>query len=241
MPKFLTQNIDPSHAVITGDDVRHITRVLRMKEGDKLIICDEMGHDFDCEIEKITKESVICSVIAPRPGSSESSCRVHIFMAVPKQDKMATVVQKSVELGAVAITPVLTYRCVSRPEGKGAHNKIERWQKIAIEAAKQSGRSILPTVTPIMNLGEALEKMKEYQTGVVLYEKGGQPLGEFINPNTESVAVLIGSVGGFEEEEIQRCQKAGVQVISLGRRILRCETAPLAALAVIQYLSGNLS
>ena len=235
MPRFFVDNItDEKYAVITGEDARHISRSLRMKKEDALTVtCD--GIDYSCVIKNITDESVELEVLFFEKCKSEPSIDLTLYQAVPKLDKLELIIQKSVELGVNRIVPVLTRRCVSRPSEKDFDKKRQRYQRIALEAAKQSGRGVIPEVLPMIGFNEALERMKNDDCPLMLYEQGGVRFSE-----AETVSLLIGSEGGFDESEVAGADEAGVKRIWLGYRILRCETAPIAAVSITMFLTGNL-
>lgn len=241
MPKFFTTKIDEFHAVITGEDVKHISRVLRLGVDSEINLCDCAGFDYMGKISSMTQDAVIADILKKYPCEAEPSVDVQLFMAVPKGDKMNLIVQKCVELGACGITPVLTKRCVSRPDSKAATAKIERWQKVATEAAKQCGRGILPTVHPLMTFDAAIAAMSQMDSGILFYEKGGISLESTFCNTTKTLGLFVGSEGGFEESEVQAARQAGLHIAGLGKRILRCETAPMAAISVVMYLTGNLN
>ena len=159
---------------------------------------------------------------------------------MPKLDKLEMIIQKSVELGASKIVPVLTRRCISRPTEKDFRKKLERLNKIALEAAKQSGRGIIPEVAPIMSFKNALSEMTKDDCAVMLYEEGGIRFSELETENKKSFSMLIGSEGGFDPEEAEAAKNAGITPIWLGDRILRCETAPLTAISILMYITKNL-
>lgn len=239
MPRFFIS--DPpldSNLVIMGEDARHIGRSLRMRLGDNITVCCQKT-DYICRILKISDEAVICEILS-KSESIEPSIDLTLFMAVPKLDKLELIVQKATELGAVKIVPVMTERCVSRPDGKQFSKKRERLERIALEAAKQSGRGIVPSVSDIIGLKECIESMRELDLGIVCYEKGGQPLGSFEYKSGMKVGLLVGSEGGFSPSEAESFRGAGLKLAWLGQRILRCETAPLAAISIIMNLSGNM-
>ena len=241
MPKFFTTDIDDNHAVLSGEDVKHITRVLRLGEGDMIDLCDCCGFDYQGKIAHIDNGQIIVDIVDKKACLAEPSVSLTVFMALPKGDKMNLIVQKCVELGADTIVPVLTKRCVSRPDKKSAAGKVDRWQKIAWEAAKQCGRGKLPSVLDVCSFGEAVDRMAAMDCGIMLYEKGGISLGECLKDKPKTIGILIGSEGGFEEEEAAAATAKGIAVAGLGHRILRCETAPLAAASVIMYLTDNLN
>ncbi len=241
MPKFFTTDIDDNHAVLSGEDVKHITRVLRLGEGDSIDLCDCCGFDYEGKIAHVDNGQIIVDIVDKKACLAEPSVSLTVFMALPKGDKMNLIVQKCVELGADTIVPVLTKRCVSRPDKKGAAGKVDRWQKIAWEAAKQCGRGKLPSVLDVCSFDQAVDRMAAMDCGIMLYEKGGVSLGECLKNKPKTIGILIGSEGGFEEEEAAAATAKGVMVAGLGHRILRCETAPLAAASVIMYLTDNLN
>ena len=160
MPRFFTQDITETGGCITGEDAKHIAKVLRMKVGDELTVCDTKGRDYDCMIEEIGAGEVRLKVLSVAPSQSEPDVRVHLYQAMPKADKMETIIQKAVELGAASITPVMTRRCVSRPDAKSMDKKLVRYNRIALEAAKQCGRGVVPPVLPLLELPQALEQMR---------------------------------------------------------------------------------
>jgi 16S rRNA (uracil1498-N3)-methyltransferase len=239
MPRFFTSRIDGTHGLVTGEDARHIALSLRMRVGEEVILCNN-GIDHVCTLEEITPENVVCRVVKVSPCAAEANVRLHLFQAVPKGEKAEIIVQKAVELGVFDITFVLTSRCISRPDGKSFEKKLKRYGKIALEAAKQSGRGIVPQIYGIISLEETLEKMKSFDSAVWCYEKGGAAFGEIgLKPNSE-IGLLIGSEGGFSDDEAEKISAAGIPPVGMGRRILRCETAPLAAASIIMNLTGNM-
>ncbi len=239
MPRFFSSEAPYENSInLYGDDARHIGRSLRMRLGDEITVCFDKT-DYLCKILKISDEVVNLEVISASP-SSEPSIDLTLYMAVPKLDKLELIVQKATELGAVKIVPVLTKRCVSRPDAKQFAKKRERLERIALEAAKQSGRGIVPEVSDIISLKDCIDQMQKLDLKLICYEKGGKPLNQFEYPSGASLGVLIGSEGGFDEDEVRMCEDAGVHPIWLGTRILRCETAPIAAISIIMNLSGNM-
>lgn len=239
MPRFFSDDINDTTAVISGSDAVHIGRSLRMRLGDELIVCKD-GMEYNTKIQSISDEQVVCEIISSALSQAEPSIKLTLFQAMPKSDKLDLIVQKAVELGAVEICPVLTSRCVSRPDKKSFEKKQKRLQKIALEGAKQSGRGIIPQVSDILTLKECINRMSEMDFGLVCYEKGGNPLADIGLKQDTTIGVLIGSEGGFDEEEIQMCIDKGITPIGLGPRILRCETAPISAISIIMNLTGNM-
>ena len=227
----------PTHT-ITGEDAVHITRSLRMKPGEQLTVCDSDGIRHDCVIESISGGTVDVRVTESYKCENEPKTFVTLYQALAKGDKMDFIIQKAVELGVKEIVPVLTDRCVSRPDEKSMKKKLERWNKIALQAAQQSRRGTIPKVMPLMTLDNAAQRAGD--TAVVCYELGGSPLGELTVSRKDKLSLFIGSEGGFEKSEIETILSFGGECATLGSRILRAETAPIAALSVIMYLTGNL-
>jgi len=239
MPKFFCEEKDEKNLYITGEDAKHISRVLRMKEGDPLCACMD-GYDYEGTITSLEDGRVTIRVTGQKPNKSEPSANVTLYQALPKGEKFDLIVQKAVELGVTRIVPVLTKRCVSRPDQKAMDKKRIRWQRIAKEAAKQSGRGIIPQIDPIISYREALEKLSGHETALLFYEGGGQRINHILQPNCQDIGLLIGSEGGFESSEIEQAVQMEIPRATLGRLILRCETAPLAALAIIMNLTQNI-
>ncbi len=240
MPRFFTQTISAEGGIISGDDAKHISRVLRMKVGELLTACDTKGYDYDCLIESLSDREVSLRVLEVRPSQSEPDVRVILYQAMPKGDKLELIIQKAVELGVDSITPVMTRRCVSKPDSKSMAKKLERYNRIALEAAKQSGRGKVPQVCPMLDLPQALDEMAQTSCPILFYENATAPAKQVIDGAGKEIAVLIGSEGGFDESEVELAIQKGCQVLSLGKRILRCETAPLAALSIIMFETGNM-
>lgn len=239
MPRFFLESINTDRPVLTGEDARHIGRSLRMKTGEEITVCSQ-GRDFLCRIESITSDTVSLEILESHLCAAEPTVEVTLFQAIPKRDKLEHIIQKSVELGAVKIVPVLTARCVSRPDRKDFEKKRERLNKIALQAAKQSGRGIIPTVEPMISFDEAVKQMKEYDCAGILYEEGGIRFSELETESKKTFALFVGSEGGFDENEAQTAIDAGIKPIWLGERILRCETAPLTALSILMFITKNL-
>lgn len=240
MPRFFTNEIDENNITLTGSDAVHVGRSLRMKPGEPLTVCCG-GIDYNCEISEITSDTVYLSLKEKVVCAAEPNIEVTLFQAVPKMDKLEYIIQKSVELGVSRIVPMLTRRCVSRPDERDFAKKLARLNKIAAEAAKQSGRGIIPQVTPIVSYKNALEMMKELDRNVLLYEEeGGVSFGEVDLTGAKTVGLVIGSEGGFDREEAEACTAVGAAQVWLGKRILRCETAPITALSILMFLTNNM-
>lgn len=238
-PRFFGDSGDDC-AIITGEDAKHISTVLRMKAGELVVLCDNRETDCLCEIVSANKDMVELKVLDSRHNDAEPNVRITLYQCLPKSDKMDFIVQKAVELGAFKIVPVLSKRCVSRPDSKTAAKKILRWQKIAEEAAKQCGRGHIPEVGELTELKEAVKGFSESDTGILLYECGGEKLGRLIADGINDIGIFVGSEGGFEKEEAALAASCGIKLGTLGARILRCETAPLAVLSILMNLTGNI-
>lgn len=239
MPRFFVDEAPIEGVVfITGEDARHIGRSLRMAVGEEVTVC-RSGRDYICRLESISDVSVSARIISEEK-SKEPSVSLTLYQAMPKLDKLELIVQKAVELGAVRVVPVLTKRCISRPEKNQFEKKRERLQKIALEAAKQSGRGIIPEVSGIISFEACLAEMKNCDNSFICYEKSGKRLKEQVIADGASVGLLIGSEGGFEPSEAEKAVEEGITPIWLGDRILRCETAPLAAIAIIMHITDNI-
>ncbi len=239
MPRFFVESLGEDIVLLAGETGRHIAGSLRCRPGDPLELCDGRGTDADAVIREIAGDTVTAEIRERRPCRSELPCRVTLYQALPKGDKLELIVQKAVELGAAAIVPVLTSRCISRPDSKGMAKKRERLMKIAYEAAGQSGRGILPEVRPLIPFREALAEMAGSPCPILFYEKARRPLGEALAERPREIAVLIGAEGGFSPQEAAEAKEAGLWLCTMGPRILRCETAPLYALSAIGYVYEN--
>ena len=238
-PRFFAHT-DGDTAVISGEDAKHIGTVLRMKAGDLAVLCDGGGKDCLCRIRAVNKDRVEFEVLDSQENEAEPSVFVTLYQCMPKGDKMDFIVQKAVELGVGKIVPVLSKRCVSRPDEKSFVKKIQRWQKIAEEAAKQCGRGKIPEVGKQREFRAAVAEYSQNKTGILFYECGGVELSEIVDRDAKEIDVFVGCEGGFEVEEAELARKNGIVCATLGKRILRCETAPVAALAVLMNLTGNL-
>ena len=238
MPRFFIDGAADGRAYIAGADALHIAKALRMRPGEALTLCDGKGTDFEGVLETVTDRQVTVRITASRPSQAEPTLAVTLYQGLPKGDKMDWIVQKAVELGVTAVGPVATRRSVARLEGK-ADKKQERWQRIAAEAAGQCGRGMLPSVERPLSWSQALSCLSG-EPALVFYEGGGRPLRELVTPSTRRLSVFVGPEGGFDPEEIDAIRRQGGGVATLGPRILRCETAPLAALTLLMHLSGNM-
>lgn len=240
-PRFFSDNIDPDSdtIVIDSEDAKHITSVLRMKKGDKAIICDKNCTDYLCELDNGDKNYAEFKIIESKRNSAEPDIEITLFQAVPKNDKLDFIVQKATELGATKIVPFISKRCVSKPDSKSAEKKVQRLQRICYEASKQCGRGIIPEVMPFTDFKSAVNSIDNDTTALIFYECGGEKIKN-IDLSKKKIAIFIGSEGGFEKEEVDFAISKGFISAYLGERILRCETAPIAALAVLMNVTENL-
>lgn len=235
MRRFFCDNITDSTATITGDDAHHISRVLRMKAGDALSLCDGMGFEYDAVIASVSPEAIVCTLCERRASEAESPVRVTLFQCLPKSGKMELIVQKCTELGVFAVVPVFSARCVVQP-GKDYDKKRERYNRVALEAAKQSRRAMVPEVNPLVKL-EKID-VSQFDLFLIAYEdENALTLKQALRAANapKNIALLIGPEGGLEESEVARLVSAGAVSVSLGKRILRTETAGMAMLAQTLY------
>lgn len=241
MPKFFVDKnaINGKTAVINGEDAVHISKSLRMRTGESLVLCDCEGTDYHCTIIGFSEGAVTLSVDKECPTVSEPDCRVTLYQGYPKADKLELITEKAVELGVSEIVPVLMSRSVARPDEKSAAKKSARLQRHALEAAKQSGRGIVPTVSDMINFKELLTRVSQHELAVTCYEAGGEPLRTFVG-NAKDIAIIIGPEGGIAENEISELTEAGAKIVTLGKRILRTETAAIASITAVMYETGNM-
>ncbi len=239
MPRFFTDSPADDLIKVTGSDARHIGFSLRMKVGEKITFCHN-GTDYHTVIESFSENEVLCRVESSGPSRSEPSISLTLYQAFPKQDKLESIIQKTTELGIARIVPFISARCIARPDERSYSKKYERFRKIAEEAAKQSGRGILPEISPMMSFAEAVKDMENNDIKLFCYENGGKRLNDISLPQTGKIAVMIGSEGGFERAEAEYAEASGAVNIWLGERILRCETCPVAVTAIIMALTGNM-
>ena len=234
------EQISEKEIRITGNDVNHIRSVLRMKPGEEILISSRAGGDYHCAVEEIGQDEVRTSIMWKEALGRELSCPIVLFQGLPKGDKMEMVIQKNVELGVHAIVPVSMKRCVVKLDEKKAQAKQKRWQQISESAAKQAKRGIVPEILPVMSFTRALEYAGDFEQKLLPYEcaegiAGTRRILSGIRPG-QKVAVFIGPEGGFDEKEVEAAKDAGFQVLTLGRRILRTETAGMMLLSVLGYL-----
>lgn len=242
MTRFFVEAQDLSGDTLhlTGENFQH-AKVLRLKPGERMLVCDGQGEEALCTVRQVGAAELELEVLERRESETEAAVRVSVYMAFPKADKLEHVIQKATELGAYEIVAFPSARCVSRPDEKSLRKKLERWQKIAASAAEQSGRGRIPEVVTLASFKEALERAKQADKALLFYEnehavtlRMALESGAF-----QTVSLLTGPEGGLEEAEVDQARKAGLQVCTLGSRILRCETAPLCALSAVMYAAGE--
>ena len=232
--------IQGTRVVITGDDVNHIKNVLRMQPGEEIAVSNgEDGKEYRCGIEELHEDEIICTLRFVKEDGVELPSKVYLFQGLPKADKMELIIQKAVELGAYEIIPVATKRAVVKLDEKKAKQKISRWQSISEAAAKQSKRRIVPQIHSVMSFKEAVAYVKDMQVKLIPYElaEGMGKTRELIR-NLEpgqNIAIFIGPEGGFDESEIKSALENGIEPVTLGKRILRTETAGFTILSWIMY------
>ncbi len=241
MPRFFVceENIDGEYITLLGDDAHHISFSLRMAAGEEITVCDQRGNEYICELFRLDGETVKAKIREARKGEGESPLEIHVYQAFPKGDKLELIIQKTVELGASYITPFESERCVKRPKADKIDKQLLRMNKIATEAAKQCGRARLPEVKSPLSFSEMLKSASECELAVFCYEDCNTlSLKELLNKkgkDIHSLAIVIGSEGGFSSDEARRAEECGIIPVSLGKRILRCETAPIFALSAIAF------
>jgi 16S rRNA (uracil1498-N3)-methyltransferase len=244
MPRFFIRaeqiiDTDGTKTVqITGDDAHHIARSLRMATGERITVCDMQSHIYECVLTAITDTEVVAEVESVSDSDTEPRSFIKLYQAIPKGDKLETVIQKSIECGACEIIPFASERCIAKIDKKDAPKKAQRHNKIAESASKQSGRGIIPVVREAMSFGEAIADASKAELFIFCYEGDGTVSIKDIlkeNSSAKSISVMIGAEGGFSLKEVERAREAGAMLAGLGKRILRCETAPTFALSCIVY------
>jgi len=244
MSKFFinAENIHDNSIIITGDDVDHIRKVLRLGSGDRIVLSDGMGNDYMVKIERYESGLVYTSIVSVEKSNTEPPIEITLFQGIPKSDKMDFIVQKSVELGVKRIVPVMTARTVVRFAGdKDMDSKVKRWQRISLEAAKQCNRGIVPKIDMPLSIEEALEVSADADFAVIPYEKEARNhIKSLIGSELKKAAVFIGPEGGFTEEEVEKALLRNVKPVTLGPRILRTETAGIVVLSILMYELGDM-
>ncbi len=234
------EELQPDFIVLTGENAKH-AKVLRLKNGEEVLVCDGQGRECLCAVSDISEGQISLVVRHRQETETEAAARVSVYMAFPKGDKLEHVIQKATELGAYEIVAFPSARCVSRPDEKSLRKKLERWQKIAASAAEQSGRGLIPEVVVLSSYGEALKRAALADKAILFYEneqavtlRMSLQTGEY-----RTVSLLTGPEGGLEPAEVEKARQAGLDICTLGKRILRCETAPLCALSAVMYHVGE--
>lgn len=243
MPKFFVEKsqIDNEYITIMGDDAHHISRSLRMAAGERITVSDKSEFEYECILEQFLPGEVRAKIIEKSTLKTEPEIRVHLYQALPKGEKLDFIIQKSVECGAYDITPFESERCVVKVKSEAEQRKNDRRNKIALEAAKQCGRGIIPAVNPVLTFDQMLQHASESDLLLFCYEgEGTEPLGIKLKEikNREAIrdiSIIIGSEGGFSPEEATKASNAGFLQIGLGKRILRAETAAIMALSCLVY------
>lgn len=232
-----SDRIENGRGYIDGSDANHILRVLRKEKGDILHICDMHGNSYDAVIEEITKDGLYAFLGEPTKANNEMPFKVSVYQCFPKGDKLETVIQKAVELGAYEIVAVMSERCVARPDGKAFAKRIERLKKISESAAAQCGRSIIPQIRGIISYEAALNEIAQMDIGFICYEGDGtKPIKELLVSTPETIGFLIGPEGGLSEKETALSKEKNIALAGLGKRILRTETASGYVLSAISVL-----
>lgn len=242
MTRFFVTPVElqPDFLVLTGENAQH-AKVLRIKCGEEVLVCDGQGGEAVCTVSDVSPGQVSLVVKKRQDSASEAAVKVSVYMAFSKGDKLEHVIQKATELGAYEIIAFPSSRCVSRPDDKSLKNKLERWQKIAASAAEQSGRGVIPKVLALKSYDEAIDRAAQADMPILFYEnEQATTLRMALDSKPFATASLLtGPEGGLEPSEVEKASQAGLQVCTLGKRILRCETAPLCALSAVMYHSGE--
>lgn len=238
---FITpEEMQPDFIVLTGANAQH-AKVLRLKNGENVLVCDGSGNECVCTVSDVSDGQISLVVSGRQASETEATVRVSVYMAFSKGDKLEHVIQKATELGAYEIVAFPSTRCVSRPDDKSLKKKLERWQKIAASAAEQSGRGRIPQVYALAGYQEALTRAASADKAILFYEnEDALTLRMSLERNSwNSVSLMTGPEGGFETAEVEKARSAGLEICTLGKRILRCETAPLCALSAVMYHAGE--
>lgn len=231
--------INGDTAIISGEEAQHISRVLRMKKGDGVTFCDGEGSFYEAVLECFDEKTVTARILSSRKAETEPDVKITVFQGVPKNPKLETIVQKLTEIGAVRLVPVDTVRAVAKLDKE---NKVERLRKIAREAAKQSKRGIIPEVSSPISFKAAVEEAARADVAIIPYEEEREVSLKkaLLGKSPKTISVMIGPEGGFDKEEIKIAQEKGITSVTLGKRILRTETAPLVVASAILYELGEM-
>ena len=231
------EELEGQALILSGENAQH-AKVLRLKQDEQVLVCDGEGRECLCAV---VDQSWNLEVLERRESDTEPGVQVSIYMAFPKADKLEHVIQKATELGVYEIVAFPSARCVSKPDEKSLKKKLERWQKIAASAAEQSGRGRIPRVVILPSFAEALKRGGETDLPMLFYENERATTLHMALTGSDwkTAALLTGPEGGLEEKEVEKAMDAGWKICTLGRRILRCETAPLCALSAVMYAAGE--
>lgn len=238
---FVTPDeMQPEFMVLTGDNAAH-AKVLRLKCGESVMVCDGQGRECVCTVSDVSPGQISLVANDFQESATEAAVKASVYMAFPKADKLEHVIQKATELGAYEIVAFPSARCISKPDEKSLKKKLERWQKIAASASEQSGRGRIPKVIVLDSYAEALERAAKADKAILFYEnERAVTLRMALEQSPyNTISLLTGPEGGLEEREVEMARNAGLQICTLGSRILRCETAPLCALSAVMYASGE--
>jgi 16S rRNA (uracil1498-N3)-methyltransferase len=238
---FVTaEEMQPDFLVLTGENAKH-AKVLRLKCGEHVLVCDGMGQECLCTVSDVSDGQISLVVRSRQESETEAAVRASVYVAFPKADKLEHVIQKATELGAYEIVAFPSARCVSRPDDKSLKKKLERWQKIAASAAEQSGRGRIPQVLVLPSYRQALERAAQADKAILFYEnEEAVTLRMSLSADPwDTLSLITGPEGGLEPSEVETAREQGVEVCTLGKRILRCETAPLCALSAVMYHAGE--
>ena len=238
---FVTpEEMQPDFLVLTGENAQH-AKVLRLKQGEEVLVCDGQGTECLCAVSDVSPGQISLVVKSRQESANEAAVKVSVYMAFPKADKLEHVIQKATELGAYEIVAFPLARCISKPDEKSLKKKLERGQKIAASAAEQSGRGRIPEVLTLPSYQAALERAAKADKALLFYENEQATTLKMALSHSSytTVSLLTGPEGGLEELEVEKAKDAGLQVCTLGKRILRCETAPLCALSAVMYDAGE--
>ena len=230
------ETIQPNFITLTGDNAAH-ANVLRLKNGEQVLVCDGQGNECVCTVSDISKDQVCLVVQSRQLSQAEAAVAVSVYMAFPKADKLEHVIQKATELGAKRIVAYPSARCVSRPDEKSLRKKLERWQKIAASAAEQSGRGCIPQVVVLNSFESAVKDALQADKAILFYENEEATTLAMSLKSGEysSISLMSGPEGGYDMKEVEKAKESGMDICTLGKRILRCETAPLCALSAVMY------
>ena len=235
--RYFASEFTETAAALTGPDAHHLGKVMRAKPGDAVVLCDGAGFDYTAAVTSVAPDRVEFALLEKRPTAAEPSVEVTLFAGYPKQDKLEFIVQKAVELGAARIVPFFSRFCVAAP--KKEQQKNARYARIAAEAAKQAGRGLIPAVELPLDIKDLPARFSDFDLVLFCYEAGGESLRTLVKDH-KRIALITGAEGGFSPDEAEKLIAAGALPVGLGPRILRCETAPVAALAAVMTLAGQL-